>query len=193
MIAYPWQNLAQRAKAISDRWQPFRPTYPNPFARLALVTKKQYDFYSFWRDTNKTPEAAKFFSSKSLSQWIQMLSQQYCLYQIAALMAVEPVTVARELQPLLANGTIEVLASQVEKLPLKQVNNPTSPIVACIDDSQTIQLQVKKTLEGVGYKVINITEPSSTITKLAKQKPAVILMDINMPEINGYELCLMLQ
>jgi twitching motility two-component system response regulator PilG len=31
------------------------------------------------------------------------------------------------------------------------------------------------------------------MTALARQKPNLILMDINMPEINGYELCQMLR
>ena len=193
IIAYPWHNLTLKAKTISDHWQPFRSLIPSPFARLALVAKKQYDFYSFWQEANKTPEAANFYGSKSLSQWIQMLSQKYCLYQIAALMAMEPLTVARELRPLLETGTIRVLPFSEEKVAAKQVKSLTPPVVACIDDSETIQLQVKKTLEAFGYKVVNITEPSSTITKLARQKPAVILMDINMPGIDGYELCLMLQ
>ncbi len=76
----------------------------------------------------------------------------------------------------------------------EQANNNNLPrLVACIDDSKTVQRQVKMTLEPVGYLVMNILEPSSTLSKLATQKPAVIFMDINMPEINGYELCLMLQ
>ncbi len=75
----------------------------------------------------------------------------------------------------------------------KAFPNSTSPTVACIDDSQTVQRQVKMTLEVAGYQVLSISEPASTLTQLVRQKPALILLDINMPEINGYELCQMLQ
>lgn len=78
--------------------------------------------------------------------------------------------------------------------PTPSVNNPENdrPLVACIDDSKTVQRQVQLTLESVGYQVLNITEPASTLTLLVRQKPGIILLDINMPEIDGYELCQML-
>ena len=66
-------------------------------------------------------------------------------------------------------------------------------IVACVDDSKSVQLQVKKTLEMVGYRVLNITEPTAALTVLAHYQPVLILMDINMPELNGFELCKILQ
>ncbi|RMF22855.1 MAG: response regulator [Cyanobacteria bacterium J083] len=49
------------------------------------------------------------------------------------------------------------------------------------------------TLEAVGYEVISITEPSTALKTLRYQQPILILMDINMPEIDGYELCSMLR
>ena len=81
--------------------------------------------------------------------------------------------------------------SQIERIKYgkETKNNHLSPLVACIDDSQTIQRQVKMTLESVGYLVMNILDPASSLLKLAKQKPDLILMDINMPKIDGYELC----
>lgn len=64
--------------------------------------------------------------------------------------------------------------------------------IACIDDSKTVQRQVKKILEWAGYEVVEILEPISSIKILVRQKPELILMDINMPEFDGYELCQML-
>ncbi|GFE69188.1 response regulator [Chroococcus sp. FPU101] len=66
------------------------------------------------------------------------------------------------------------------------------PCIVCIDDSKTVQQQVTRTLSTVGYQVISITEPASALTVLVRHKPVLILLDINMPEINGYELCQML-
>ena len=69
----------------------------------------------------------------------------------------------------------------------------STPVVACVDDSKSVQLQVKKTLEMVGYRVLSIPEPTAALTALVRYKPSLILMDINMPELNGFELCEMLQ
>lgn len=63
------------------------------------------------------------------------------------------------------------------------------PIIACIDDSKVVQLKLKAILEKVGYKMLNITEPVLSLMTLNEHKPALILMDINMPEYNGYQLC----
>jgi len=67
------------------------------------------------------------------------------------------------------------------------------PKIACIDDSKAVQRQVKKTLEWAGYEVLSILEPVSSITILVRHQPKLILMDINMPDFDGYELCQMLQ
>lgn len=48
-------------------------------------------------------------------------------------------------------------------------------------------------LQASGYKVINITDASTALRNLSRQQPLLILMDINMPEINGYDLCSMLR
>jgi twitching motility two-component system response regulator PilG len=37
--------------------------------------------------------------------------------------------------------------------------------------------------------VINIKDPVKALTALLHAKPDLILMDINMPEIDGYQLC----
>ena len=76
---------------------------------------------------------------------------------------------------------------------LGQKENQVFPLIACIDDTHAVHRHVKKTLESVGYRVVCITEPASALSALVQQKPALILMDINMPELNGYELCEMLQ
>ena len=67
------------------------------------------------------------------------------------------------------------------------------PLIACIDDSKTIQKQVRGILLLSGYEVLGITEPAQALTALVRQKPAAILMDVNMPDIDGYELCSMLR
>ncbi|MGF1487730.1 MAG: response regulator [Prochloraceae cyanobacterium] len=69
----------------------------------------------------------------------------------------------------------------------------SSTAIACIDDNKTVQVQVKRTLEWAGYKVLSIVDPGSSMTALARHQPKLILMDINMPYFDGYELCQMLQ
>ncbi len=91
-------------------------------------------------------------------------------------------------QPLTKNGIPKsAIHSQLGQ------GNSNGAIVACIDDNKTVQVQVKKTLEWAGYQVLNITDPGASISTLARCEPKLILMDINMPQFDGYELCQMLQ
>lgn len=88
----------------------------------------------------------------------------------------------------------EISTSSIKQndIPVSPIREETRPIIVCIDDSKTVQQQVTRTLEIVGYQIISITEPASALTVLIRHKPVLILLDINMPEINGYELCQML-
>lgn len=67
------------------------------------------------------------------------------------------------------------------------------PIIACIDDSKTVQTQVQMTLQPVGYRVISVVNATHALRELSRHMPVLILMDINMPDINGYDLCSMLK
>lgn len=87
----------------------------------------------------------------------------------------------------------KISSAQNDKIPSREKARKEKQIIACIDDSKAVQRQVKKTLEWAGYEVISICEPVSSITILARQQPQLILMDINMPDFDGYELCKMLK
>ena len=72
-------------------------------------------------------------------------------------------------------------------------NLKTFPIIACIDDSKTVQKQVQMTLQPAGYQVISVLDATNALRELSRNMPVLILMDINMPDINGYDLCSMLK
>ena len=75
----------------------------------------------------------------------------------------------------------------------ENISAKTFPIIACIDDSKTVQTQVQMTLQPVGYRVISVLDATNALRELSRNMPVLILMDINMPDINGYDLCSMLK
>lgn len=58
-----------------------------------------------------------------------------------------------------------------------------------IDDSQDMQKLVGMFLERDGYEVIRASNGKEGLRQLAKWQPDLILLDIMMPEVDGWETC----
>jgi len=56
------------------------------------------------------------------------------------------------------------------------------------DDPQLIRL-VRANLESVGYKVLAALDARSALGLVAQEMPDLLVLDIMLPEIDGYELC----
>lgn len=64
--------------------------------------------------------------------------------------------------------------------------------ILIIDDEELFALALCRTLKTNGYKCKYITNPQEAIHCLEKNHPDLIILDLCMPEINGYELLNML-
>ena len=61
--------------------------------------------------------------------------------------------------------------------------------IICIDDSPTILKEIDRFLSQDEFSVVPITEPLKALMKIIRIKPDLILMDVGMPNIDGYKLC----
>ena len=61
--------------------------------------------------------------------------------------------------------------------------------ILIIEDDSTIQKQLKTLLVGSGYLVSTITDFQNTIKTVQEFSPHLILLDIKLPNCNGFELC----
>jgi len=61
--------------------------------------------------------------------------------------------------------------------------------VMIVDDSPTIRKILGLTLERAGYKVVPEPDGESALERLTQVVPDVILLDIAMPKVDGYEVC----
>jgi len=61
-------------------------------------------------------------------------------------------------------------------------------IILYIEDNPENRLLVKRVLEAEGYQVVEADSGSTGLQKAERLKPDLVLMDINLPEIDGYEL-----
>lgn len=61
--------------------------------------------------------------------------------------------------------------------------------VLVVDDSPTVRKLVAITLEKRGYQVVSAFDGVAAIKEIAAHNPSLILMDVNMPRLDGYQLC----
>ncbi len=62
--------------------------------------------------------------------------------------------------------------------------------IACIDDSPLILDEIERFLgKSSKYSLTKIADPIKASALIFRLKPDLILMDITMPDINGYKLC----
>lgn len=57
-----------------------------------------------------------------------------------------------------------------------------------VDDSKTMRDMVSFTLKNAGYEVIEAEDGKDALTKLGNQAIDVVITDLNMPNMNGFEL-----
>lgn len=60
--------------------------------------------------------------------------------------------------------------------------------VLYVEDNKENRLLVRRVLEAEGYTVIEAESAAQALERLESGVPNLILMDINMPEIDGYTL-----
>ena len=60
--------------------------------------------------------------------------------------------------------------------------------ILCIEDSPDNRLLVRRILEAEGYRCVEACDAHTALELIAAHTPDLILMDITMPDIDGYTL-----
>jgi twitching motility two-component system response regulator PilG len=125
--------------------------------------------------------------------------------QIARYLNRDIVTVARAIYPYIQQGIIQLPHPWRERQDAKEAphlepsldrtvhRQAGSPLVVCIDDGATVRATVTTILEQHGYTVTAIANPLDALSQVFRLNPDLILCDIAMPELDGYEVCAMLR
>ena len=66
---------------------------------------------------------------------------------------------------------------------------PTGPTVLVVDDNPVIRKLISGKLEESGYNVVCAEDGRSAAAIIKGAAPAMVLLDITLPKIDGYEVC----
>ena len=61
--------------------------------------------------------------------------------------------------------------------------------ILVVDDSMAMVRMIQSVLEKGGYRAIGISDPSRLEQTIDSERPALILLDVVMPERNGFQIC----
>lgn len=86
--------------------------------------------------------------------------------------------------------TREALARPLAAQPALQAAAPVAqaPLVLVVDDSLTVRRVTQRLLAREGYRVSLAKDGLEGLEKLAEERPAVLLSDIEMPRMDGFDL-----
>ncbi|MGB7249266.1 MAG: response regulator [Phormidesmis sp.] len=65
--------------------------------------------------------------------------------------------------------------------------------VVCVDDSPVILSKIESSLGKNNFNIVKFSESSKAAFQIRKLNADIIFLDINMPKMNGYDLCRMLK
>lgn len=72
-------------------------------------------------------------------------------------------------------------------------SNHKGPLVLSIDDDPVTLKLIGKLLSRGGYNVIAVNSGLKGLQVISKNRPDLILLDVEMPGMDGYEVCARLQ
>ncbi len=98
------------------------------------------------------------------------------------LLVVNPVELIRET----AQGRIVLPEEQVDAPP--SLSKAQQKVVLVADDSMSIRESLLQTLASAGYRAVGVDDGMKALDFLLDHAPDVLLLDIEMPYLNGYDL-----
>ena len=65
--------------------------------------------------------------------------------------------------------------------------------VLFVDDSATIRHSAQRVLEEAGYSVMLAADGFQALSQVVQWRPDVVLADISMPRLDGYQMCALIK
>ena len=166
LATFEFSQISSECSRQTREWKNFYPVLQSVDQCPILISEAALPSLNGWIDGKTTIRQLSRYSGQNISEIGQMIYDAVCLGEV-------------EITPL-----EESVAKQIKV---------RSPRILCIDDSMTICRAVEYILHNHGFQVMAVSSPIKALSLIFQHKPDLILCDISMPELDGYELCGMLR
>jgi DNA-binding NarL/FixJ family response regulator len=61
--------------------------------------------------------------------------------------------------------------------------------ILVVDDDEAFRSYVVELFESIGYKTSQLATGAAVVAVVADDRPAAVLLDVQLPDLNGYEVC----
>ncbi len=180
-----------------------------PMPLVAAVAKQVQEWKQFYPQIQSPEQCPVIVDGAALQQALpaataaalmEYAAQQLSLRQLAHALNRDLLTVAKAIAPCIQRGWMTL--TPWPRSPMAQ--RPPAPDsdldravpsrrIVCIDDAVTIGQLIVGMLAPLGYQVTPINDPVAALSQVFELQPQLILCDIAMPRLDGYELCAMLR
>ncbi len=162
-----------------QQWKSFFPILSSPDQSFIIVNEAKLQ-------TKLTPVAYK-----RLAYWADGRTS---LRKISRCLDTDFLSLAKVIYPYVERGWINMIHPKgIPRANVRQNLEPQSTHIVCIDDDKIVEEKVKQVLESEGYKVTTIRDPLEALSRIFKLQPDLIICDITMPDLDGYQVCAMLR
>lgn len=166
-----------------QKWKQLHPYFESPQQALTIADQEQLK--------NTLPE-------KAYEQLLHWSDGKTSLRRLSRRLQRNLGTLARGIYPYVERGWLHPVMAMTPSVSVSKnlwdvSNTRNSSHVVCLDDDLTIGKTVEAILKENGYDISLITDPLSGLTLIFELNPDLILCDIAMPKLDGYEICAMLR
>ncbi|NJR65171.1 MAG: response regulator [Leptolyngbyaceae cyanobacterium CRU_2_3] len=204
-------------KLIQIRWNPGKQiSQKTVFLSVTQVMNEVQQLRQQWRESGLgflqelmsqfSPDLAPVLRNRSQStetmatkNMVHLMRGQLTFWDLALELKRSLPEVLRALTPLIRQGIVELREIADLPAPCSRIEafhpatNSIKGLIACIDDNPVTIQTIAQILQPYGYEVLSILNPLQDIAILLERKPNLILLDPDLADTKGYELCTLLR